>query len=502
MLNRLFHVVGVVGVLSACQSAAAQDQQPTERERELERQVRELLVRMDELERRLEAQEGSQPPGQGQPTQSRRAGTQPPGQEQPPAPATQPGVEERLSKLEKRLFKYPDPLDVYWQEGIRFASPDGEFKLKLGGRLQLDGGIMDADNGLERGGFSLFDRGTGDLEDAVEFRRALLYVEGQLYENSLFKVEYDFAGGDASFKDVYFGLKNLPWVGNIRAGHFKEPFSLEQLTSSKYITFMERSLGNEALVPARNTGVMLHNTAFDERMTWQAGGFVRTDDFGDGEFNQGFDSTGRLTGLLWYEDEGAELLHLGAAVSHQNYEGDRDLDEHLVRFRSRPESHLAPRFIDTGNFYAESSNLFGLESAWVHGPLSVQSEYMRAFIDGVGCVFGHTPNPQFQAFYIMTSYFLTGEHRAYNRSMGAFDRVKPNKNYGKDGGWGAWEVAARYSMVDLDDDSIRGGEEDNFTFGLNWYLNPNMKMMFNYIFADPEDAGDANLFMARMQIDF
>ena len=127
-----------------------------------------------------------------------------------------------------------------------------------------------------------------NLESGVEFRRARLYMSGTIYKNVFFKAQYDFADGDARFKDVYVGVKKIPIIGHIKIGNFKEPFSLEELTSSKYITFMERSVATSAFAPSRHHGVMAYNTVpgTDDRATWAVGMFRNSDGYGrtrDGE---------------------------------------------------------------------------------------------------------------------------------------------------------------------------------------------------------------------------
>ncbi len=98
--------------------------------------------------------------------------------------------------------------------------------------------------------------------------------------------------------------------------------------------------------------------------------------------------------------------------------------------------------------------------------------------------------------------FVTGEHRNYKSSISAFDRVKPKKNFGKDGGAGAWEIAFRYSEIDLDDTDIHGGNLDNISVWLNWYLNPTTRLMFNYVLANVEGSGNINILQMRAQVDF
>ena len=143
-------------------------------------------------------------------------------------------------------------------------------------------------------------------------------------------------------------------------------------------------------------------------------------------------------------------------------------------------------------------DLFGSEAAVVYGPLSIQTEYMVMSVDRRGF-----EDPVFSGGYIYASYFLTGEYRPYKMTDGEFDRVKPRKNFSIEGkGLGAWEVAFRYSTMDLNDKSVNGGFLRDFTWGLNWYLNPNTRVMLNYIYADEQPIGEADIIQARFQFDF
>jgi phosphate-selective porin OprO and OprP len=205
-----------------------------------------------------------------------------------------------------------------------------------------------------------------------------------------------------------------------------------------------------------------------------------------------------LTGLPWYDEEakGRRLVHLGLAGSYIVPE------ENQVRFRARPEANLAPRFVDTGTMAAEQAYLLGAEAALVYGPFSLQSEYIRTWVDAMVL-----PDVSFDGFYVFGSLFLTGEHRGYRRSSGGFDRVRPRNNFGfgEDEGWGAWEMALRYSRLHLNDRWVSGGTLADVTAGVNWYLNPNARVTFNYIYADVERQGhngEAHVFQTRLQVDF
>jgi phosphate-selective porin OprO and OprP len=113
-------------------------------------------------------------------------------------------------------------------------------------------------------------------------------------------------------------------------------------------------------------------------------------------------------------------------------------------------------------------------------------------------------SPTFDGFYIMGTWFITGEHRNYKRSSGTFDRVFPEHNF-TDGGIGAWELAVRYSYTDLNDDGVIGGRLNDITGGVNWYLNPNSKIQFNYVNAKVDRGtteGTAHIFQGRFAVDF
>jgi len=390
---------------------------------------------------------------------------------------------------------------AYYKSGLRIERKDGKFKSRWGGRIMLDWatikGDSDFEQQLENAGEETPLEGTG-----VEFRRVRLFTDGLLHNSIGYKVQLDFAGGDADFKDVYMQLVNVPYAGKIRVGHFKEPFSLEELTSSKYITFMERSLPVQAFSPSRNTGMGIGNSAFEQRFRWDLGYFYDVGD--EGDFYDDIDKeqlTVRFAGQPWYRDD-AHLLHLGLGYSHL-FRDDQEEDARL-RFRARPEAHITDvRLANTGEFFADSADKLNPELALVYGPFSLQGEYFWTDTDA-----GIVNDPGFTGWYVFGSWFVTGESRAYSQSSATFGRVKPKNNFSVAGpGWGALELAARYSAVDLNDEEVKGGEGYNITSALNWYLNPNTRIMLNYVYADLEDRvdvkdDDIDVFQARFQVDF
>jgi phosphate-selective porin OprO/OprP len=406
----------------------------------------------------------------------------------------------------------PSPEDWHfaWNNGFGLERADGAYKLRLGGRIQVDGAVVSESDGLNEDLRALGGDGQGN---GVEFRRARFFVDATVYERLLFKAQYDFAGGQAAFKDVYVGLKGLGPVGTVLVGQMKEPFVLDEQASSNNITFMERA-PNSAFYPDRNVGLMALNNELDKRMFWQAGIFRDSDDFGDAFSSSGrtdWDLGGRVTGLPVWSDDGSRFVHLGAGYLHR-FRGD------TIRFRARPDSRLADFFADTRSDFdddldlnAAGADLVDLEFVWVHGPVSVLSEYTHAFVDGDD---GQS-NVDFLAANAQLSYFLTGEHKAYEPEWGRLGRVRPKQNFDPaHGHWGAWEIAARFDYLDLDDRDVHGGRLWDVTAGLNWYLFPNARIMFNYVHADLSKreaivdastlhvSGSADIAQTRLMVDF
>ncbi len=393
-------------------------------------------------------------------------------------------VTPNLEPLPAPAAQQSNDFRVFWRDGVRFETADKAFSAGFGGRIHNDWTWQSGDEDLDP-----LVPGTDSFEDGVKFRRARMHVEGKAFEHMNYKIEFDFTGGSASYREVYLAT-SLYEFSTIKVGHFKEPFGLEQLTSSNNITFIERSLP-DVFIPAFNTGIALGNHFADERATWGLGIFRDTGEQGEFSDNSGYGFTGRLTYLPLYKEKGEQVLHLGLSATHRTAES--------VRYRARPENSFGPRLVDSGTLAADDQTILGAEVAFVQGPLSIQGEYVMADVSSDAA-----DDPSFGGFYAMVSYFLTGEHRPYRTSAGAFDRIRPKKNWGKDGG-GAWELTARYSSIDLNDGGVDGGEMDVLTAGVNWYLNPNARVMLNYLMADAEQGaidGDAEAVLMRFQVTF
>ncbi len=349
----------------------------------------------------------------------------------------------------------------------------------------------------------------GDADDGADFRRARLMAKGHVADNVSYLVEFDFAfPGRPSFMDVWMEIEDLPLLGNLRIGQWRQPFGMDELTSVKELTFLERGLPF-ALAPFRQIGIGIHDSYEQTGTTWAVSAFrYPTDPFGGNIGDAGGVSlASRITTLL-YEDEATKsLVHLGADYAFIDPSTDSS------RFRNTPEvfgsfqpgatnpSNPIPFFADTNVIPTNNFQLVNLESGFRKGSLSGQAEWRFAHVEQVG---GSSPN--FQSAYAQLSYILTGEVRPYNKKGGVFGRIVPNKPFKPGCGTGAWETAAKLSWLDLDDANIAGNRLTNATLGLNWYLNKRTKFQFNYIYSLLDGTAiprsNTNIVAMRAQIDF
>ena len=321
-----------------------------------------------------------------------------------------------------------------------------------------------------------------------EIRRARLGVHGSLSPFLYLKCEYDFGGGDAEAKDVYLELRGVPQVPTIRFGHQHEP--LNRLSgSSKYTLFLERALPG-ALASGRNTGIRLLASPFQRRVTFSAGGYRDSDGRGAGNEGEGYDLAARATGLVRYRDDGRRLIHLGVFYGRQEREAAG------VRFRQRAETHYGPYLVDTGVLAADRVDLLGGEWAVVQGPLSLQAEYLRANVDLKG-----QDASALNGYFVAATWSPTGGHRRYSRSSGAFSGFQPRHSFQPQAGyWGGWVLLARYSHLDLDDGVVAGGRLSDWTLGINWYLESNVRVMWNYVLAERDEGGRVQVAQMRIQV--
>jgi phosphate-selective porin OprO/OprP len=372
----------------------------------------------------------------------------------------------------------PGRITVRWDDGLSMETADGRFEMSIGGRLHTDVSYL-SDN-------EPFDGLLGTVDNGLEVRRARFHVDGRLYDRIEYKVDYDFAGGTVGGRDLYVGV--LGWPFRARFGHVKEPYSLEELNSSRYITFMERSLAN-LFAPSRNTGILVAGRIGGDRFVWEAGAFRDTDGFA-ASTGDNYSISGRFTWNPIRESDSSRLLHLGVAVQHRFVDG-------VLALSARPGDHNAPKIIEI-RIPATGATFVNFEAAANIGALHLQGEYHRVWVSSVD-----RNDPTLSGFYLQAGYFLTGEVRPF-RGGDTAGRVRPRANF-LDGGGGAWELAVRYAKIDLSEAVVQTpGKLSDVTLGVNWYWNPHVRWMLNYEIDNLTDADLETLHIvhARLSFDF
>lgn len=406
-----------------------------------------------------------------------------------------PNVNPATVSIPPKLPYQPPPTESITAADI--LSPTPMFRVR--GRIEAEG-IFASQSLASR-------EQIGTLQDGIGFRRARLGAQGTIGSSSRWVSEFEFAGGNIRFRDVFVGTEAIPVISTLQVGYFREPFSLEGATSSNFITFLERSPINQ-LDPARNWGVMAVWNPESERLMAALGAFR------DGTSNTGVSSgnqdkwslTGRLTGLPIYEDdETFRLVHLGSAVSlRQPYNNlvsyDLGPQNPLLVVSDNPPSPFLPPI----NIPSNAQQIYNLQFAAVNGPFSIQAEWYGTAIQqiGAGSVFLH-------GCYVFGSYFLTGEHRGYRLTGGEFDRVSVHRPFVKTPGNGATgigaiELIARFSFTDFTSPNLpkpppgstaspNGALLYDTSWGVNWYLNDFTRVMANYTLSIPVSQGQSIL---------
>ncbi len=368
---------------------------------------------------------------------------------------------------------------------FKIKSKDGNFTMGIGGRMMMDAGWFD---------HASTDINGSRYHNGAELHRFRIHMKGKLFHDWKYQFAYDFGGG-GTIKDAwlsYTGLEELLGLSApliITVGNDKEPLGLEYVNSSKYLTFLERGL-SQTFAPERAIGVSLRSHGELGEGGWTFwGGWYGNDvnktksSSGGGDKPLGSQAVAaRVTYAPLISKR--SIIHFGGSFEQRYYNGSYDL-----KFKARPEQHRASNFTGQPIFYnAKDTTKFGLEASGTYGPFSLQGEYFNTHVNTTNGV-----SENMDAWYVFTSWFITGESRRYKAHEGAFTRVKPNQNLG-DGGWGAFEVAYRFSYLDLSSNQSQtsdsgtiynnqGGRRHNSTIGLNWYPTSNIKFMTNYVWA-------------------
>jgi phosphate-selective porin OprO/OprP len=364
----------------------------------------------------------------------------------------------------------------------RIVSSDGKSSIALFGRINMDIAFIPEQNVSG----STKDEDFVESHTATEIRRARLGVEGRFYYDWKYELEIDVAENDLDLKKAHISYSG--WKNNdLKIGFQRVAFGLENTASSRYTLFMERSL-TDTFSPDRDFGIAWHQS----RDWWQfkIGVYVPNSieelDTGAGHRADATTYIGRIT--IAPVDKSNQVVHLGASIAYSDYSDKED-----IRFRTTPESHLSSRLVSTAKIldpdYAER---LGFEAGYSSSGFLLQSEYSVVSTKGhYDDIAADIDTYEYAAWYLSGAYMLTGEPHVYRAKSGTFGNVFPDDPLSK-GGLGAWELAFRFSNINLNDNGEKGGRMDDITLALNWYMENNLKFMVNYIHYKADDYREKN----------
>jgi len=458
------------------------------------------------------------------------------------------------SKL-SNLFKWT------WKDGLKAESENKDFTFHLMTSVQFDNGWYSVGDNIQT---------TMDtrLNDGSDLRRARIRAEGTAYKQFEYQIDFDVSGG-TDFRTVqadpqaplfiteaWMAMNEIPIIGQIRIGHQKEFMTFSNATSHRFQAFMERPLVFDAYEDGFqfSNGISMMNTYFDKHVNFWMAFFrtgTRTGAFGVGDGRYAFDQ--RLCYFPILDKENQRWFVVSAAGSirtlpytTQILPGGATTLMPNTRFFTRPTVRAGggfqvPRIISTPTLYSDDGEgVLGLSAQSAIGPVTFGGEYVSTFLGesylntlpgyvtpnaGGGRAAQSIGNNTFDGFYVHLMCFLTpGDHRDVNPDNPGWTRIKPVRPFqfrrSEDGdvtrGPGAWEVKFRYDNVGFNNPLFlqgfvpvaqSGGSYQVLTWGLNWYWNPNMKVMADYTYnlrTTGQSYGDGNFsaFGMRTQMDF
>ena len=329
----------------------------------------------------------------------------------------------------------------------------------------------------------------GDLSDfeGGEIRGARFGVVGTLnfkrpWRYTVFAVTNVFDKGfdvDTTDEIGWYDYRlDIPVGSNmmLSVGKQKEPISLERLTPLTYLPMQERSVIADAVMPARNHGVVLSGTAAADNVSWAVGAFNNWIDSGESFSDTSNQFVGRVSWVPAAFQTETNLFHLGLGLRSSNI-------KQPVRARSEPEFNNAPNYVDTDLVAADDQVTYNLEAYWRNGPYMLGFEYIGTDLNAP-----QSGNPFLSGYHLTGSWAVTGEMRGYRKRSGTFDPL-PVARPVNQGGWGAVELAFRYSRTDLTDGTVDGGEMDIYSLGVNWWLTRSASLGLNYRFINLDRFG-------------
>lgn len=397
--------------------------------------------------------------------------------------------------------------------GFAVTSADSNFVFKVRGYVQTDAR------------FYASDRVDTAANDSFLIRRARPIIEGTSFGKLDYRVMLDFgsqaslsSGNNALLQDAYANLRLLPEL-QVQAGKFKEPVGLERLQSGANLLFAERAYPTQ-LVPNRDVGVQLHGDLFGNALRYELGAFNGVADGGSGDFDStdpDKDVAGRLFAQPFRTSNVGALQGLGFGISGTYGEREGSLrpfvSEGLQRFFTYRTSSTAgsPNVLADGTHWRLSPQAY-----YYWGPFGLLAEYAVSSLEvrqaGGGTGAGVEETLAHTGWQVAASWFLTGE-------ANSFKTVNPRRpvTFRGGGGWGAVELAARVSQLNVDEDAFpifanpatAAKEALSLGLGVNWHLNRNLKFTLDYAHTEFEAASgnpfaetSEDVIISRLQFSF
>lgn len=350
-----------------------------------------------------------------------------------------------------------------------FESADGNFRWWFDSRLQIDA--------------AMYFENKNAMSNGAHFRRLTFALKSMLHRDWEVELDMDFAEQvdtkpQTELRDMWIKYTVPGENLSFQVGHFKEPFGLERLNSSRLLTFLERSSISNALPLGRRIGISARYWWGDlGQVTVALMGHEPSTRIDKGQRDEGYSTN--LRASIAPVNEPGHALHIGAAGSYKIPDATSDLKPNTIEISARTESYVFnPKYLHTGdisdvNYYLR----YGGELLYVNGPFYAQTEVMGTSIER----WYGKPSAMLGGGYVMATYMLTGESRYYYSDEGEIGPIEAPKNP-----WGALEVAARYTVTDLNDGAagIRGGQANQLMLGMNYYPNTSIKIQLNYSLVD------------------
>lgn len=364
------------------------------------------------------------------------------------------------------------PLNVENRDGILvFESRNQKYRLWFDMRIQVDAQAFSSNT-------------MNPIGNGTSIRRARFAAKTNITPNWYGELDLDFSNGVLELKDAYLQYDFRNGLA-VRAGNYKERFSMSQTTSSRNLPFMERAMVVSAFAPSRHLG--LEGSYESKYFTSAAGVFFQEIEDAetrtfveDNNKSYGRDEGVSLTGKLAIQPFGNRKEyggHIAYAHSYRQPKTSVDPAEYGgIRYSSRSLSSInRKKYLDTDVIPNMSySMLSNFEFAAYYKGLAVQSEYIKTDVHRKN----NLPVLNFNGFYAQATYLLFGGRQYYDKSEAEFGQPYKGKK------WGDLELALRYDFINLNDKTVNGGSAEGYTAGLNIYTAQNVKFQINYSYVN------------------